>query len=165
MIKPEIERKFLIKQSAQLDAHCTERIEIVQTYLEKADPEIQRRVRSMTRNGVCRYYYTEKKFISPAERLENESEITLEEYNSLLSQADKALVPIIKTRRILPYEGQRFEIDSYPFSSELATMELELENAEQNIIFPPFVSVIREVTGDKRYSNAALAAAGCFPEA
>lgn len=163
MIKPEIERKFLIKQSAELDSHCTVRIEIVQTYLVKPDPEIQRRVRSMTINGACRYYYTEKKFVSPVERQENEREITADEYSSLLSEADSSLVPIIKTRRILPYEGQNFEIDSYPFSEELATMELELENAEQEISFPPFVSIIKEVTGDKRYSNAVLAANGCFP--
>ena len=60
MIKPEIERKFLINRSAELDSHCIARIEIVQTYLVKPDPDIQRRVRSMTRDGVCRYYYTEK---------------------------------------------------------------------------------------------------------
>jgi len=164
MIKPEIERKFLINRSAELDSHCIARIEIVQTYLVKPDPDIQRRVRSMTKDGVCRYYYTEKKFVSPIERQENEREISAEEYNELLCQADDSLVPIIKTRRILPYEGQNFEIDSYPFSDELATMELELENAEQNISFPPFVSIIKEVTGDKRYSNAVLAANGCFPE-
>ena len=164
MIKPEIERKFLINQSAELDSRCTARIEIVQTYLVKPDPDIQRRVRSMTRDGVCRYNYTEKKFVSPIERQENEREISAEEYNELLCQADGSLVPIIKTRRILPYEGQNFEIDSYPFSDELATMELELESAEQQISFPPFVSIIKEVTGDKRYSNAVLAANGCFPE-
>ena len=70
MIKPEIERKFLINRSAELDSHCIARIEIVQTYLVKPDPDIQRRVRSMTRDGVCRYYYTEKKFVSPIERQE-----------------------------------------------------------------------------------------------
>ena len=164
MIKPEIERKFLINRSAELDSHCIARIGIVQTYLVKPDPDIQRRVRSMTKDGVCRYHYTEKKFVSPIERQENEREISAEEYNELICQADDSLVPIIKTRRILPYEGQNFEIDSYPFSDELATMELELENAEQNISFPPFVSIIKEVTGDKRYSNAVLAANGCFPE-
>ena len=142
MIKPEIERKFLINRSAELDSHCIARIEIVQTYLVKPDPNIQRRVRSMTKDGVCRYYYTEKKFVSPIERQENEREISAEEYNELLCQADDSLVPIIKTRRILPYEGQNFE----------------------HISFPPFVSIIKEVTGDKRYSNAVLAANGCFPE-
>ena len=85
MIKSEIERKFLINRSAELDSHCIAGIEIVQTYLVKPDPDIQRRVRSMTRDGVCRYYYTEKKFVSPIERQENEREISAEEYKADLS--------------------------------------------------------------------------------
>ena len=164
MVKPEIERKFLIYRNEELDKHISEKIDIVQTYLVRKTPDIQRRVRSMTSDGKCSYFYTEKRFVSPIEREENERMITREEYDALLLQADKELVPIIKTRQILVFEGQRFEIDSYPFSSELATMELELESAEQHISFPPFVKVIKEVTGDKRYSNASLAAEGKFPE-
>ena len=164
MVKPEIERKFLIYRNEELDKHISEKIDIVQTYLVRNTPDIQRRVRSMTSDGECRYFYTEKRFVSPVECEENERMITREEYDALLLQADKELVPIIKTRQILVFEGQRFEIDSYPFSSELATMELELESAEQYISFPPFVKMIKEVTGDKRYSNAALAAEGKFPE-
>lgn len=164
MVKPEIERKFLIYQTDELDKHVSEKTDIIQTYLVRKIPDIQRRIRSMTTDGKCCYFYTEKRFVSPVEREENERIITREEYDDLLSQVDKELVPIIKTRRILVFKGQRFEIDSYPFSSSLATMELELESAEQHISFPPYVRMIKEVTGDKRYSNASLAAEGRFPD-
>lgn len=164
MIPLEIERKFLIEQTDELDSRCTERIEITQIYLERPDPAIQRRIRSMTANGVTKYYYTEKRFISSAVREENEKEISADEYDKLLAEQDRTLTPIIKTRRILMYENQRFEIDSYPFSDALATMELELESEAQQIHLPGFVKVIKEVTGDKEYSNANLALNGKFPE-
>lgn len=164
MIPLEIERKFLIEQTDELDSRCTERIEITQIYLERPDPAIQRRIRSMTSNGVTKYYYTEKRFISAAVREENEKEISAVEYDKLLAEQDSTLTPIIKTRRILMYENQRFEIDSYPFSDALATMELELESEAQQIHLPGFVKVIKEVTGDKEYSNANLALNGKFPE-
>ena len=164
MIPLEIERKFLIRQTAELFEKCSEKTDIVQTYLIKTDPSVQRRVRSMTANGSTKYFYTEKRFLSASTREENEHEITCEEYEMLLSEADSALVPIIKTRHILIYNSQRFEIDCYPFSESLASMELELADENQEIYFPPCAHIIKEVTGDKRYSNAALAKNGCFPD-
>ena len=118
----------------------------------------------MTTDGVTKYFYTEKRFISAVTREENEREITREEYEKLRPEADMSLVPIIKTRHILEFSGQCFEIDSYPFSDELASMELELADEEQEIFFPPCAVIIKEVTGDKRYSNAALAKNNGFPE-
>ena len=68
-----------------------------------------------------------------------------------------------KTRFCFNYKNQLFELDTYPFSRELAVMELELDSPEQVIDFPGSVRVIKDVTADRRYSNAALAAAGMFP--
>lgn len=164
MIPLEIERKFLIRQTPELFAACSKKTDIEQIYLIKTDPAVQRRIRSMTADGVTKYFYTEKRFISAVTREENEQEITREEYEKLRSEADMSLVPIIKTRHILEFSGQHFEIDSYPFSDELASMELELADEEQEIFFPPCAVIIKEVTGDKRYSNAALARNNGFPE-
>ena len=164
MIPLEIERKFLIRKTPELIAACSKKTDIEQIYLIKTDPAVQRRIRSMTTDGAVRYFYTEKRFISAVTREENEREITREEYEKLRSEADMSLVPIIKTRHILEFSGQRFEIDSYPFSDELASMELELADEEQEIFFPPCAVIIKEVTGDKRYSNAALAKNNGFPE-
>lgn len=164
MIPLEIERKFLIRQTPEIFAACSKKTDIEQIYLIKTDPAVQRRIRSMTTDGAVRYFYTEKRFISAVTREENEQEITREEYEKLRSEADMSLVPIIKTRHILEFSGQCFEIDSYPFSDELASMELELADEEQEIFFPPCAVIIKEVTGDKRYSNAALARNNGFPE-
>ena len=58
---------------------------------------------------------------------------------------------------------QQFELDIYPFSEKLAILELELENPSQEIHFPDYINVIKEVSDDGRYSNAALSKAGTFP--
>ena len=40
-------------------------------------------------------------------------------------------------------------------------MEIELEKREESVEIPDFIEIIRDVTGDKAYSNAAMARA--FP--
>lgn len=164
MIPLEIERKFLIEQTPKLCEKCSLAINIVQIYLLRPDKNIQRRIRSWETDGEIKYFYTEKRFISAAVREENEREISREEFDRLKTEADPALVPIEKTRLIIPFEGQQFETDIYAFESRLATMELELSSEDQEIRLPPFVKVIREVTGEKAYSNAVLAASGFPPE-
>ena len=52
---------------------------------------------------------------------------------------------------------QRFEIDLFPFWKKQAYLELELRDESQTIDFPPALERIREVTGDGRYTNRALA--------
>ena len=69
----------------------------------------------------------------------------------------KDLKPIRKDRYCLMQNGQYFEIDIYPFAKENAIMEIELTSEDQEIKFPEFVEVVKEVTEDKDYSNHSLA--------
>ena len=160
----EIERKFLVEFPDVSKLDVKRRIGIVQTYLEKGENGSQRRVRSIDENGKVKYTYTEKIFITPVTREENEFEISCEEYCRLLRQEKSECVPVEKVRYCFDHRGQLFELDTYPFSERLAIMELELSSPEQEIYFPDNVKVLREVSADSRYSNAALAAAGAFPE-
>lgn len=160
----EIERKFLVKYPKNGTYPQITEWDIEQIYLVRSDPAVQRRVRRICSEGKVSYYYTEKRKLTGITREENEKEITSEEYENLLSEADDSLKPVIKTRHIIEYMEQRFEMDCYPFSDEYATIELELENEQQEIILPPFIEVIKEVTGDIRYFNGALVSAQKFPE-
>ena len=54
-------------------------------------------------------------------------------------------------------QEQLFEIDVYPFWTDRAIMEIELDSEEREVMLPPFIEVIKEVTGDGRYTNAAIA--------
>ncbi len=161
----EKERKFLIEKY-HADIADEIRWDIVQTYLYKTSPDIQRRIRRITADKEkVSYFYTEKKFISDGVREENEKEIPESEYNRLLSdEADRSLVGIAKTRRIFDRMGHRFEMDEYPFSDKYATVEAELADINEEIVFPDFLTVIKEVTGDERYSNANLALRRAFPD-
>ncbi|MDD6278902.1 MAG: CYTH domain-containing protein [Oscillospiraceae bacterium] len=160
----EIERKFLVELPDISGLSVNKQTDIVQTYLNSADSGSQRRVRKINSDGVIKFTYTEKAFISDVVRKEMEYEINESEYSRLVAEARKDFVPIYKTRYRFEFDNQQFELDVYPFSDKLAILELELENENQKINFPENINVIGEVTGDAKYSNAALALAGAFPE-
>ena len=102
------------------------------------------------------YTHTVKKRISPRSALEQEREISPDEYARLLTRADSARRPIIKTRYAVPYAGHTAEIDVYPFWNRQAVLEIELQSENDGAPLPDFVTVIREVTGDHSYSNNSL---------
>lgn len=160
----EIERKFLVVLPDLNKLDVKRKIEVMQTYLKRGSNDSQRRVRKIIENGSVFYTYTEKVFVSPVVREENESEITADEYVLLLEQSDKSCAPVEKIRYCFNYSDQLFELDVYPFSNDYAIMELELDFPEQKIYFPECVNVLKDVSDDKRYSNASLALAASFPE-
>ena len=152
----EIERKYLIRYP-DLDwlEKAADKSEITQTYLHAADG-VTARVRKRMWKSKCVYTHTVKQKISDLRRIEHESEISEAEYNRLLKKADPRRNTIRKARYCLPYEGQLFEIDVFPFWQDRAYLEIELKNEDQSICFPPEIELIREVTEDPRYTNAAL---------
>lgn len=160
-VPSEIERKFLIMKP---DVNALEAMEtcshstIIQTYLKSVDPKVERRVRQRgsSADGFS-FSYTEKEHTGYGERLESERRISVNEYIDLLSEADTELHQIAKTRYCFVYDGQYFELDVYPFSSDLAVLEIEVGDINQQVDIPDFVSVVREVTDDKAFKNASLA--------
>lgn len=152
----EIERKFLIRmpELEVLDG-MGEKTEIVQTYL-KSDVGTAR-VRKRGRDGEFVYTHTEKIRLSDMRRIEREREICEREYSILLEQADPDRRVIEKLRYCIDYMGQLLEIDVFPFYTDRAILEIELENEAQAINIPPWLDIIREVTADRRYTNASMA--------
>lgn len=153
----EIERKYLIDLPGEelLDRSASARWEIVQIYLENKDAT--ERVRQVTENGAARYYHTEKRQISAMSNFEAEREITEAEYKMYLCCADPALKPIHKTRWRIPCCGHVLEIDRYPFWEKTAVLEIEFESEDETAELPAWITIRKEVTGDYRYKNVALA--------
>jgi len=155
----EIERKFLIEypdvDKLEKLPNC-QRVEIIQTYLTAPEGE-ESRVRQRGADGNYIYVQTTKKKVTDVKRVEIERRLTKDEYLRLLMDADPNARPIRKTRYCLTHDNQYFEIDVYPFWSHQAIVEIELNNEDDEIRFPGFLSVIREVTGDETYKNASLA--------
>ena len=155
----EIERKFVIltPSLSWLERQPGARkVEIEQTYL-LSDASCSRRVRLWREEDELHCIRGLKRSLSDMTRIEEEDEISFEEYRELLSEADPARRPVRKTRWCVPYEGHVLEIDLYPFWDTQAVLECELEHEEEAFSLPPEITVLREVTSDRRYLNSVLA--------
>lgn len=155
----EIERKFLIAMpSAEwLLAEGAACDAITQTYL-LSEEGVTARVRRREGATGVEYTHTEKRRVTDATAQEDERVINKEEYETLLKTADPALTPIRKRRWSLPYGGRLLEIDVYPFWQRTAVLEIELPAEDAPLALPPYLTVLTEVTSDKRYKNVSLAA-------
>ena len=87
---------------------------------------------------------------------EIERELGEEEFSTLAQTILAETRPIEKTRHTFIYLGQTFEIDVYPDWKCTAIMETELPSRETEVKMPKFLEIIREVTGNKAYSNASM---------
>lgn len=156
----EIERKYLIRMPDEdyLSAMPGCEIwDIVQTYLMDGEDFSTRRVRSIqTKEGV-QYIHTVKHRMTTLSHREWEAEVSREEYDALLRDANPRLRAIHKRRYRIPYEGQLLEIDVYSFWHDRATLEIELDSEEQQVILPEWLSIVRELTGEVAYKNRYLA--------
>lgn len=156
----EIERKYLIRMPdlAALSAipGCTVS-EIEQTYLPDPAPGATERIRLRRYPDRTEYTHTVKVRLSFAAAREDETEIGEGEYRSLFFRRDPALRTVFKTRYAFSLDGQTYEVDVYPDWTKVAVLETELPRADVSVPIPPFLSLIREVTDDRSYSNRSLA--------
>ena len=152
----EIERKFMIEMPGKAFLESLDGTEISQTYL-LGDKGSTERVRKRGRGDNFVYTHTIKYKISDMVRREDEREISREEYETLLLRADPERNTIYKTRYCYEYAGALWEIDVFPFWQDKAFMEIELSSENETVVFPDNIRVIRELTEDKRYTNAAMA--------
>ena len=152
----EIERKYLIRMPEESILASLPRSEIEQIYI-LGDGGGRERVRRRVYADRTVYTHTAKKRLSEISRVEAEEEIGEEEFRAFLTKTDPSRRPIRKTRYLYDYQGQLFEIDVFPFWSEYALMELEMESEEQKVCLPPDIPVVREVTSDGRFTNSAMA--------
>lgn len=157
----EIERKFVIMIPEDSVLSRYEHSEIIQTYLCSA-PRVTHRVRSRTFADKTVYTETKKIRIDKISCIEDERELGKKEYEELLLLANTELTPIKKRRYLIPFGGRLFEIDIYEGWKNTCIMEVELPTREEEVEFPPFIEILREVTGQKAYSNASMSSH--FPE-
>lgn len=160
----EIERKYVIalpceEELSRMPEYT--RSEITQIYLPTVNG-VTHRVRKRVRDGVAVYTETRKIRIDAMSSEEIEREIEADEFDRISLQKSEDSRPILKTRYTFIYFGQLFEIDVYPEWKKSAILETELEDRGKEVLFPDFIRIIKDVTGNKLYSNAAMSKA--FPE-
>ncbi len=160
----EIERKYIIKMPNFPQILTQEKYTksyILQIYLTSRKGETHR-IRRRSYSDRVEFYETTKTRIDAMSVTEIEGEISEEAFARLSHQIADGTKPINKTRHTFIYKGQIFEIDVYPEWQNSAIMETELKSREDRAEIPPFIEIIREVTGDKAYSNAQMSKS--FPQ-
>lgn len=161
----EIERKFLVKQFplSDIDKHAGryQDVRIVQTYLQDNDPLVdERRLRKRSIGNAAVYFETLKRLVSRGVREETERLLTKEQYFELVHFADPKYNTLEKRRCCFIYKGQYFELDRFDEWGLLKgdwLLEIELTELSDTIDLPPWIPVIREVTGEQAFSNRELA--------
>lgn len=164
----ENEKKYLIKfpsswkDLAKLFDKLLDIKRISQIYLapEKGEPSVRIRktVEGLSGDTKIVYHFNKKEFIEPGIHKETEEEISQKDYEKSLKKAHPDKFKIEKIRFVFEYEDQKFELDVFKGPLEgLAILELELESKNQKIKLPPYLTILKEVTNDKRYNNFNLA--------
>ena len=151
----EIERKFLVTGDGWRLSGA-KRIDIVQAYVAIGE-KAQVRVRII--DGESAVLTVKDRATGPI-RVEFEYPIPIADARAMLALRTGSLIE--KTRTIVPVGAMLWEVDM--FRGDLAGLvlaEIELDDAAFALTLPPWTG--REVTGDARYYNAALAMSGAVP--
>ena len=155
----EIERKYIIEKPswgkiALADGYTESHI--TQIYLN-SDPGITHRIRKRCySDGRVEYTETRKIRIDKISSIEDEREISKEEFLSLASNLRHGSAPLEKIRRTFSYLGNVIEIDEYPEWQRTCIMETELGERDECVELPDFIRIVKEVTGEKQYSNSSM---------
>ncbi len=162
----EHERRWLVKQPVSMNTlgFC-EDVLITQRYLATSTERHVRRVRSRypkyrTDPRYAHYYLTEKIGSSGGSCQEPEKVIFINEHEQLIKNEGVVGSPVSKIRTYFVYQDQYFELDLFQDKHEgLQILELELLSPDEPVDLPDFLGELIEITGDKSYSNYALATA------
>ena len=163
MSKLEIERKYIIEMpdasilSAMPDYTVSR---ITQIYLVSPAGRTHR-IRRREYAKMQEFTETVKIRIDKMTCNESESLIDSARFDELSLRIRENTRPIIKTRHTFSFHGFTVEIDVYPEWERTAIMEIELASEKTCPNIPPFIRIVREVTGNRDYSNAAMSNA--FP--
>ena len=154
----EIERKYLIEYpdiERLLREGCAVK-KIEQTYLI-SDKDTDRRVRRSVEGERTVCTFTEKRQITKITRYEDEREISEDEYLAYLLNADPEFRTLSKVRYCVRTGDRIAEIDVYDDIRDFAICEVELESEDEAVTLPSCITLIREVTGERDYTNRQFA--------
>jgi len=154
----EIERKFVVKiDGPAVLKQADKSIPIIQAYLKVTDDEELR-----IRKKGPKYIVTSKQGKGLV-RKEEEREVTAAEGKKLLASAPKQFQVIKKVR----FEFGRWELDVFqtprlPAGIGIAEIELKSKTEKMPPV-PKGITIIKEVTEDKRFKNKNIAKTKRFP--
>ena len=151
----EIERKYLVDVIGEIPNGNVS--EIRQTYLVPVEGK-ERRLRMRGENGHNIYFLTTKIRLAADRSYEMERQIKENSYIELLKEANPDKHTVYKKRCCFLWENQYFELDRF-IEPHMEHCLLEIEDAESasSVKLPPFLRIIKDVTGDPEYYNSNIA--------
>lgn len=89
--------------------------------------------------------------------LSKKRQLTSREYGSMLLNRDPRRHKLRKTRRCFIWENQYFQLDTYnkpcpKVCENLMILETYTTNTDKKMPLPPFLTIEKEITGNKQYS-------------
>lgn len=152
----EEERKYIVEITGPMPEDCIES-EITQTYL-KGYPDAEERIRQRSWGQKQVFVHTTKKQTAKNEELVTERQINHNLYEMMLPLADPQRHTIHKTRNSFIWKGQYFEVDSFHDELQgLVILETKGIAEGETINVPPFLKIVKDITGDREYYNYNLA--------
>lgn len=157
--KLEIERKFLLKSLPKIQEDDVFQIE--QFYFRNSHGVWERARTYHSEKSGDLYIHTIKKSISKGVNLEDEYQMTLEEFEAFKQKCYKPGVDsrhISKERWVYKFGDLKWEVDKFNSGYHLIIAEIELPEKKFRLQFPDFIKEVKllEVTGMKQFSNRAL---------
>jgi len=158
LTKLEIERKWVVKSvPPEIDLEVCDPVEINQGYLTDENGKVIR-----YRRKGDKFYKTHKSPTdNPAQRLEDEVEITEEDFNAKWPQTEGCRIR--KFRYHIEYGDKMIELDVFlgdNVGHMMAEVEFETTDASDAFEPPTWLEKKNEVTEDARYGNAEIAIHG-----
>lgn len=151
----EEERVYRVEITGEIP-ECIES-DITQTYLT-ADPDCEVRLRRRQWQDQVVNVHRTKKRTPDGQVVETERQVSNSLYESLLQQADPYRQTIRKHRQSIIWRGQYFEIDTFQAPVDnLVLLQTKGIAHEEPVNLPPFLRIVEEVTGNKRYYNYNIA--------
>lgn len=145
----EVERKFLVGGDGWREA-ATRRVPYRQGYLSTTGRSAVR-----VRLAGEKAFFTIKSAVPGVERSEFEYPIPVDDAREMLDSLCEGTL-IEKTRHFVEHGGRTWEVDEFEGDNAgLVVAEIELADADDAFERPEWLG--EEVSGDKRYYNAALA--------
>uniref|UniRef100_A0A914EEF7 NadR/Ttd14 AAA domain-containing protein n=1 Tax=Acrobeloides nanus TaxID=290746 RepID=A0A914EEF7_9BILA len=164
-------RKWLIRSFDEKDFPRYEEFFITHDYLLADKPDLQVRIRERRQNNRSTYTITTRTLMKP-EPVETRMQITEREYNRYLSMKDNGRATLFKRRLCFQFHTTFFHLDIFtdplpPACKGQPIMILETYTTkpvgDPEPLLPSCLDVVREVTGDAKYSMYSLAAVSQKP--
>lgn len=160
----EASRKYLVRNTPEIISMLEGRsvkTHILQHYLTSA-PGVERRIRIRERDNSILYYYSKAIVISPNVRNKRDEIISQRQYDELMLERDKTLLPIDKERFSFYQNGRYYRYDIFSFDKTKAILTVDVSDNSEKAEVPEEFEVLKDVTEMINYKNYYLAKTQAF---